>query len=233
VPAPRVVSASTAEDAVPAASLLGVKGHYAYPPDEFDAAAQEERPRGVHRTPRSWWSRWGALVAVLVIFPLLAFGVVTWLSDWQGLQRDDVVAEEGADGGAPTEPEEPTAPTGSAEPTEPSGEGEAEEPTEEPAPEEPTVPAPDLAADVEVLNATGTAGLAGGAAERLAAAGFTSVTPGNWQAADPDASVVLYADPADEGTAAEVAAALGIGVVQASPDVQAVTAVLWTDYVAE
>lgn len=207
-----------------------MKGHYAYPPDEFDAAAQEERPRGVHRAPRTWWSRWGALVAVLVVFPLLAFGVVTWLSDWQGLQRDDVVAEEGADGGAPTEP---TAPTEPSEPTAPAEETPVEEPTEEPAPEEPAPPAPDLGAAVEVLNATGTAGLAGGAAERLADAGFTAVTPGNWQAADPDASVVLYADPADEGTAAEVAATLGIALVQESPDVDAVTAVLWTDYVAE
>lgn len=208
-----------------------MKGHYAYPPDEFDAAAQEERPRGVHRAPRSWGSRWGALVAVLVFFPLLAFGVVTWLSDWDGLQRGDVTAEQGQDGGAGEEPDD------GAEPTEPATEAPAEEtPAEEPAPEpppeEPPLPEPDLAADVAVLNATGTAGLAGGAAERLAEAGFTAVSPGNWQDTDPDASVVYYADPADEGTAAAVAAALGIAAVEVSADVDGVTAVLWTDYVA-
>lgn len=205
-----------------------MKGHYAYPPDEFDAASQEERPRGVHRAPRSWWSRWGALVAVLVIFPVLAFGVVTWLSDWEGIQRDDVVAEAGQDDGAPAEPTEPE------EPTEPVEETPAEEPpAEEPVPEEPAAPEPDLSAPIEVLNATGTAGLAGGGAERLADAGFTAVTSGNWQQPDPDSSVVLYADPADEGTAAAVAETLGISRVEVSTDVDGVVAVLWTDYTAQ
>nr|WP_297429605.1 LytR C-terminal domain-containing protein [uncultured Actinotalea sp.] len=208
-----------------------MKGPYAYPPDEFDAAAQEERPRGVHRAPRSWGSRWGALVAVLVVFPLLAFGVVTWLSDWDGLQRGGVTAEQGQDGGAEEEPGDGVEPTEAA-PEAPVEETPTEEPAPEPTPEEPVLPEPDLAADVAVLNATGTAGLAGSAAERLAEAGFTAVSPGNWQDADPDASVVYFPDPTDEGTAAAVATALGIATVEPSADVDTVTAVLWTDYVA-
>ncbi|MBC7291569.1 MAG: LytR C-terminal domain-containing protein [Actinotalea sp.] len=202
-----------------------MKGHYAYPPDEFDAAAQEERPRGVHRAPRSWWSRWGALVAVVVIFPLLAFGAVTWLSSWQGTQDDEPIA------GAPLD-DEPEA-TEPAEPTEPEGTDEEpveETPTEEPTPEEPALPEPDLTASVIVLNATNTSGLASGGAARLQEAGFTTVTSGNWQGQDPPASVVYYADAADEGTAAEVATALGITAVEQSDDVDRVTAVLWTDY---
>lgn len=200
-----------------------MKGHQDYPPDEFDAAAQEERPRGVHRAPRSWMSRWGAVVAVLLVFPVLAFGLVTWLSDWEGLQRDDAVVQpelpQDPDPVDPTVPEEPT-----EEPEEPVEE------TPEPTPEPPPLPEPDLDAPVVVLNATGTSGLAGGGAGRLGEAGFTSVTSGNWGQADPPSSVVLYADPADEGTANAVAEALGIGTVELSDDVDRVTAVLWTDY---
>lgn len=204
-----------------------MKGHHEYPPDEFDAAAQEERPRGVHRAPRSWWSRWGALVAVLVVFPVLAFGVVTWLSGWEGLQRDGTAVEQtGAEVPAePSEPTEPTAPTAGAE--QPPAE---ETPTAEPTPEAPPVPEPDLAAPVVVLNATTTSGLAGGGAGRLEDAGFSAVSTGNWQEDDPSSSLVLYADPADEGTANEVAATLGITVVELSDAVDGVTAVLWTDY---
>ncbi|WP_225755147.1 LytR C-terminal domain-containing protein [Actinotalea sp. Marseille-Q4924] len=205
-----------------------MKGHHAYPPDEFDAAAQEERPRGVHRAPRTWWSRWGALVAVLVVFPLLAFGVVTWLSGWDGLQQDGTAvdqpqAEVPTDAGA-TEPD--------AEATDGAGQPVEESPTAEPTPEAPAAPEPDLTAPVAVLNATGTSGLAAEAAGVLEDAGFTSLTTGNWPQQDPPASVVLYADPADEGTAGEVAAALGITGVQLSEAVEDVTAVLWTDYVA-
>ncbi|EYR61910.1 hypothetical protein N866_14360 [Actinotalea ferrariae CF5-4] len=209
-----------------------MKGHHDYPPDEFDAAAQEERPRGVHRAPRSWWSRWGALVAVLVVFPLLAFGVVTWLSEWEGLQRDGTAVEQPQVGASqPAEPAEP------AEPTEPGPvEGEqppAEESPTEPAPEPPPLPEPDLSTPVVVLNATGRGGLAGGGAARLEDAGFTAVTSGNWDDEDPAASVVLYADPADQGTAAEVAATLGIALVELSEAVDGVTAVLADDYVPE
>jgi cytoskeletal protein RodZ len=223
---PRADSASTAEAADAGASLTAVKGHQDYPPDEFDAAANEERPRGVHRAPRSWLSRWGALLAVLVLFPVLAFGVVTWLSGWEGLQRDPAVVEQ-------PEAQEPEA----VEPTEPeqpedAGETPAEETPEE-TPEPPPLPEPDLAAPVVVLNATNIGGLASGGAGRLQDAGFTSVTSGNWDQADPPTSVVLYADPADEGTAGAVAAALGLTTVELSDDVDRVTAVLWTDYAPE
>ena len=206
-------------------------GDYSHPPDEFDSAAAGVAPQGVHRAPRSRRSRWGAFVLILVLFPLLAFGLVTWLSDWDGLGSDGQSPTDGS--GAPV-----------AEPTEPGTEGETPaEGAEEPDPAvtaEPTVtatptpPAPtaDLSRAVEVFNSTNTSGLAASAAERVEEAGFTSVTPGNWRGEDPDASVVYYPAAADVATAQAVAAALGItSVLESATEAgERIVVVLASDY---
>jgi len=72
---------------------------------------------------------------------------------------------------------------------------------------------------VNVLNGTGTPGLATVAASRLASTGWTSVLPGNWAGAPLDASVVFYNGEAQRVGAEVVAADLGITNLVDSPDI--------------
>lgn len=197
-------------------------GDYPYPADEFDAADARGGPRGVHRTPRSRRSRWLPFVVVLVLFPLLAYGVVTWLSDWQGLGGTQEEPTGTTDGGDEAAAEDPA--------TDPATTDPATEVPEQP--EAPPPPVADVAAPVAVYNSTSTSGLAGGAAGRLEDAGFTSVTPDDWDGEDPDASVVFYATAADVATAQLVASTLGIAAVQedAAQAPQGVVVVLADDY---
>lgn len=197
-------------------------GDYPYPADEFDAADARGGPRGVHRTPRSRRSRWLPFVVVLVLFPLLAYGVVTWLSDWQGLGGTQEEPTGTTDGGDEAAAEDPATDLATTDPA-----------TEVPEqPEAPPPPVADVAAPVAVYNSTSTSGLAGGAAGRLEDAGFTSVTPDDWDGEDPVASVVFYATAADVATAQLVASTLGIAAVQedAAQAPQGVVVVLADDY---
>ncbi|WP_182113071.1 MULTISPECIES: LytR C-terminal domain-containing protein [unclassified Actinotalea] len=202
-------------------------GDYPYPADEFDAADARGGPRGVHRAPRSRRRRLLPFLVVLVVFPLLAYGAVTWLSDWQGLGSGGTPAE-----GTSTEADEGTT---EEEPVEEDA-GEAEVPvepeTEEPVETTPPPPPVDLATPVEVFNATSRSGLAGGAAERVEEAGFTAVSAGNWQGDDLEASTVYYATPDQVTTAELVAQTLGITAVQESAEQapEGVVVVLAADY---
>ena len=182
-------------------------GAYPYPADEFDAAARAGGPRGVHRAPRSRWSRWWPFLVVLVVFPVLAYGIVTWLSDWDGLSSfgDEPVAEGTTDDDTGTDTEAP--------PTETSAPTESETPVETPTPEPPPV---DLARPIEVFNSTNSSGLARNGADRLTAAGFTTIDVADWDGADPATSVVYYGVATDITTAQQVATALGLPVTAAT-----------------
>ncbi|MBG6218563.1 hypothetical protein IWX75_003048 [Arthrobacter sp. CAN_A6] len=84
---------------------------------------------------------------------------------------------------------------------------------------------------LNVLNATGTAGLATTAAGRLAAEGWSGAIAGNWAGPPVQASTVLYGDADQQPAAQELAADLGIATVMASPDVAPlITAVLGPDF---
>ena len=201
-------------------------GSYPYPPDEFDAAARAGGPRGVHRAPRSRWSRWWPFVVVLIVFPALAYAAVTVLSDWDGLGSlggDDTATEEPVDE-APADEEPATEETPSATPTE----------TETATPEPPPPPALNQARPVDVYNATNRSGLAGNASDRLQAAGFTDVSALNWDGDDPAASIVYYATADDVTTAQTVAQTLGIAqVVESATEApEGIVVVLATDYQA-
>lgn len=195
-------------------------GDYPYPADEFDAAARAGGPRGAHRAPRSWWSRWWPFVVVLLVFPALAYAGITLLSDWDGLPG-------GGDQAAQVEPDD----------TEETGEGTPEETTEEePTSTEAETPEPppaDFSRPVEVYNSTTITGLASNGADRLEAAGFTAVTSGNWSGEDPASSIVYYGTPDDVTTAQQVAATLGIVTVTESAELApaGIVAVLAADYV--
>lgn len=201
-------------------------GSYPYPPDEFDAAARAGGPRGVHRAPRSRWSRWWPFVVVLIVFPALAYAAVTVLSDWDGLGSlgsDDTASEAPADE-TPADEEPATEETPSATPTE----------TETATPEPPPPPPLNQARPVDVYNATNRSGLAGNAADRLEAAGFTDVSALNWDGDDPAASVVYYPTADDITTAQTVAQTLGIAqVVESATEApEGIVVVLATDYQA-
>lgn len=194
------------------------QARYPYPRDEFDVAETSGGPRGAHRAPRTLWARWWPFVVTVVVFPLIAYALVTNLSDWtSGRSPLDAILDPSPSATEPAPEAEET-----AEPT--------PEPTEEPAPE-PPAPVVDLARPVQVLNATSTSGLAARAADTVTAAGFTDVTADNYPDA-AGASAVFYPTEADVATAQAVADALGITQVTLAPDraPDGIVAVLASDY---
>lgn len=211
-------------------SLTAVKGDHTYPADEFDAASSRIRPLGTHRSPPSRWRRVLPYLVVLVVFPLLAYGVVTWLSDSDVLPV--VGPTEQGEAGTADEPSTGDAGTDTGAEAGQDGSGDTtDDPAATTAPTAP-VPEPDLSRPVEVYNATNRTGLAAGAADQVRAAGFTSVTSGNWSDEDPPSSVVRYSAEDDLGTAQAVAGELGIELVERSEDQSAdgVVAILADDY---
>ena len=176
----------------------------------------------MHRTPRSAWSRWWPFLVVVVLFPALAFGMVTWVSNGGGLPWS------GAAAGPSTSS---TSPSGTTTESSPS-ESASESPTQTPSPTETPTPEPDLATAVQVENATKTSGLAGGARDTLKAAGFTDVSIGNWTGPSVGTTVVFYPAAADLGTAAKVAELLGIDrvVEDATQAADGVVVVLEADF---
>jgi hypothetical protein len=186
------------------------KADYPYPDDEFDAPPDPTAPRGVHRAPRSAWSRWWPFLAVLVIAPLLAYSIVTFVS------RDTSGDGDTTSGSTATSGPTSTATAASEAPTDES-EKPSEEPTE-PADEE-TTPAPevDLTTPVTVYNAAGIQGLAGQGAGALTEAGFSSVVADNFGGTAPDTSTVYYATEDQRATADLVASTLGVTTVTLDP----------------
>jgi hypothetical protein len=197
------------------------KADYPYPDDEFDAAAGHDVPRGVHREPRSGWSRWWPFVVVIVVAPLLAYGAVTLVTHQNGSSSGNQAAVDdgtGAnDGSSPTETA--TAP--------------AVAPTTSPTnvPTQTQTAAAQLGTPVVILNAAKIQGLAGRAATKLQGAGFTAVTTGNSTGTAPSASTVYYTKADLQATAAKAAQALKITTVTLDPTKggKGITVVLTTD----
>ncbi|QTE29829.1 LytR C-terminal domain-containing protein [Pengzhenrongella sicca] len=180
------------------------KGDYPYPADEFDSVELVSGPRGVHRTPRSRWSKTWPFLLVLVLFPALAYGAVTYWS-----QLDD-----GADAGATTTTDTGTASDtatdeATATETEPAVETPADPVVETPAP----IPA-DLSTPVVVFNATSTSGLAAGAVGVLEDAGWTDASATDYTGGGLDTSTVRYSVADLQTTAQAAADALGITTVE-------------------
>ncbi len=192
------------------------KGSDRYPEDEFDAEPAQDAPVGVHRAPRSWWSRWWPFVAVVVAVPALTVGFVLWASSWDGRLPfgDDETSPAAAAPETSAAPEETA-----ADPEAPVEEAPVEEAPVEETPVEEAPPAPDLAASVRVLNASGITGLAAGAGADLEDAGFTAVETGNGNAGGSTATTVFYGTPELAATAQQVATTLGVANVVESADV--------------
>ncbi len=181
------------------------KAAYHYPPDEFDAPPDPDAPRGVHRAPRSAWSRWWPFLAVIVIVPLVAWGTVTLLA-----QRGQLPDLPGGLG--PTSSEQASAPP-SETPT------DAAPATSAPPVQQttPAAPAANLAAPVSVLNGAKITGLAKKVVDQLTAVGFTAVTAGNTTSSKPAASTVFYGSDDLAATAQLVASTIKVDAVVKSP----------------
>jgi len=197
------------------------RADYPYPEDEFDAAAGGDVPRGVHREPRTGWSRWWPFVLVIVLAPLLAFGLVT-LYTHQGGGGDT-----SDDSGQSVEDTPSTAASDSPKSSTP-----AAPPATESTPATTTPAAKvNLDAPVAILNGAKIQGLAGRQATKLKDAGFTKVTTGNTTGTLPSASTVYYATDDLKATAQKAADTLGIGQVEqdASKAGTSITVVLTSD----
>lgn len=177
------------------------RADYPYPDDEFDAAGGADVPRGVHREPRTGWSRWWPFVLVIVLAPLLAFGLVTLYTHQGGGDSSDDTGQVADD--TPT-----TTATGTATATSPA-------PAETRSTPAKTTPAStvNLDAPVAILNGAKIQGLAGRQATKLKDAGFTKVTTGNSTGTLPASSTVYYATDELQATAQKVADTLGIDAV--------------------
>lgn len=189
-----------------------------YPKDEFDLAAEERGPKGVHRRTQSGFKRFLPYILVILLGVLLALVIVSILNrdnDGSGPVDPPTSTEQSTDQAtdAPTDPDAGD-PDGTDDPDGEATGGEGD-PTDEES-DEPTDEAvePDLTASVSVLNGAGVQGLAGRVSEIVADDGFVEVEAGNYQSALPDVSYVYYqnADLAD--TAQYIADLLGIEPVE-------------------
>ncbi|WP_099332314.1 LytR C-terminal domain-containing protein [Actinomyces minihominis] len=191
-----------------------------YPSDDFDNIPQGA-PAGVHRRVRSPWAPVIPFLLVLVLVPLLAWGVASLIQSnvpksqiesalGQSSSTESEVAqssggEEATQSGTPELPE-----TGlpSAAPDDPN-EVEEEVVVEEPGAEVVT----DFAHPVAVLNGTGIAGYAGEIAGSVMNVGFTNVIADNAVSFPSDVNTVFYPSADLKATAEAVAAAAGIDTV--------------------
>lgn len=198
------------------------KADYPYPEDEFDAISPDA-PTGVHRAPRSAWSRWWPFVLVLVLVPALAYGAVAYLS-----RTGDLPVVGGpTQGQEPPADEQPPADGSGEGELPPEGEGEAPPETEPEAPP----PTPQLDVPVVVLNGARVGGLAGRIAGELEGVGFVDVKPDNATEPLPPTSTVYIASQDLQATGELVATTVGVSaiVVDAEKAGLAVTVVLVTD----
>jgi hypothetical protein len=180
-----------------------------YPQDEFDSAATERGPVGVHRKRKSIVM---AIVTPFLVFlgaGALAYGVVVYL--WA--QGGGTGLPPLGDIAAPTITKTAiVGPTDSLATLSPTPAASAS-PKPAPTPTHTAEPV-HFDASVVVLNGAKIAGLAGTNADKIKAGGFTAVTTGNISTNLPAANTVRYSDAIYEATAQQVAALLGIATVE-------------------
>ena len=195
-----------------------------YPEDEFDRLAAERTTTGAHRRPsnaRPWLL---ALLAVLILAPIVGILLGNAMSggdspaaeettsapvdgaeepdgeDAAGTQGEDVAGADGPDGADSTD-------------------AATVEPTEEPGPTDEPVAVPDMSHQILVLNGRGTAGFAGENQAILQDQGFGNVLVADYQGgAEPAESTIYYSAPEYEGTAQAAAEALGVANVVENAD---------------
>ena len=196
------------------------KGEYTYPEDEFDAVERHSVPRGVHRAPRSVWTRAWPFLVVLVLAPALAYGAVTyWSMDHGAAPVAQASVQTPAASTAATPAQTPSATPSAKASAKPSA-----TPSQTPA------GVADRSTTVAVFNATTSGGLAGKAAKVLTDAGWKSVKSENYTGGKLASSTVFFGTAKLEATARGAADALGIKAVQLDATVHGLKIVLEDDY---
>lgn len=191
-----------------------------YPTDDFDQLP-DGGPVGVHRKQRNPWAPVLPFLIVLLVVPLLAWGVATLIQ--RNVPEEEVVEVIGQSeqvvqsDGETTETEEqvevviPDSDVPTAAPDDPSAE-------QTPSPTPPTG-AVNYDAEVWVLNGSGIPGHAGEVADAVIGAGFANASAGNADGWLADQNTVFYSDASMLSTAQAVAAAAGISAVVENSDV--------------
>lgn len=174
---------------------------YPYPPDEFDAYDTRPTPVGVHRAPRSWWSRiWPFLLVIALCATVAVVGIRVLLRhDGEGTEagEETTITQPEENGEGEQQPEEP------AEPVEPEG--------PEPGSLEALMAAANLDANIRVLNDTGPSGEAARGQAALQGHGFTTVVAANYPGdSGLAASSVWYSGEEFRDTALAVAKIVGV-----------------------
>jgi hypothetical protein len=178
-----------------------------YPEDEFDAAAIERGPVGVHRKRKSIVM---AIVAPILVFigaGALAYGVVVYMWNQGGGSGLPPLGDIAVPTITKTAVVGPTGDLATVSPSPSASASPSPTPT---ATAEPV----HLDAKVVVLNGAKIAGLAGKNADKLKAGGFTAATAGNISTNLPKVNTVRYSDPLYATTAQQVGTLLGITAVE-------------------
>lgn len=202
-----------------------------YPRDEFDKIPESASRQGVHRERLVPPSSSGLALKILVGVLALAVGLAAFFI----LPRLGFGSGAEPTSGQSTATATPTggpssSPTASTDPSEPVPSDPA---SDEPTGEETADPTPtadpdgiDRSEPVNVYNATGIAGQATLAADRVTADGWTVGQIADWGGAPLQNSVIFYNNAAQLETAQELGGVLGIPTLiettEVSPDVTVV-----------
>ncbi|MDO5746522.1 MAG: LytR C-terminal domain-containing protein [Actinomycetaceae bacterium] len=189
-----------------------------YEKDEFDKAAPHH-PVGVHRRPVPRWKELAPFIAVLIIFPLLAWAVSMLIAQEPGSDKPQKTAE-------PVVSQPATTESASEEPKEPEKtETTPQEDVSPLASQEPTQDTPHGAANkalsVMILNVNAPQGSAAKAQQALTTEGYTSTSIGNSAGMGINQTSVYYDSEASKDTALALAATLKIDTVQESSQLAA------------
>lgn len=200
-----------------------------HPRDEFDRVPETSERQGVHRERLIPAGSSGLALKITVGILALLIGLGAYfILPRLGIVGGDTAAPPAAAGSPSQEsgaPSASAAPAGSATPGDGATDGSS--PTAAAgASASPTdndevdgVDGVDRTQTVNILNGTGSPGLASVAAGRLAEEGWGSVLPGNWAGAPVDTSVVFYNGEEQRVVAEAVAEDLGITDLVDSADV--------------
>lgn len=190
------------------------KEDYPYPEDEFDTLGAKRVPQGVHREPAPRWRQWLPFLLVLVLVPLLTFGVVKYFADTSS-DEPTPTAEESETAA----PDEGDGEDGNGEETSGEDDGETDpeaDGTEEPGEEDPGEDDPadsedlNLDTSVLILNGARVQGLAGEVAEALTDEGWRQTEADNYAQAAPAETTLYYTSEEFAAEAEAVGEQLGI-----------------------
>ncbi|MBR6458920.1 MAG: LytR C-terminal domain-containing protein [Actinomycetaceae bacterium] len=192
---------------------------YDYPEDEFDRLAKERKVLGAHREVESKRKWWLAVLAIIVIVPLLAWifvraGAVDSVTQKQAEPTPSATATETQSETPTPEPSDTESSSDESEDTTGTDEDE-DTTTDDTTTDDAEV---DTSIEVRVLNGSQVNGFAATKESQLKEAGFTNTVADNYGGGStPTRSTVFYANEADEATAEKVASTLGISEVVLSP----------------